>query len=174
MIKFLNNIENIISDLLTYKKSIIFFYLDNCENSYKLYDIINNNDYYIKNNIILININNFIKHNEKKYIDNSLNNYIFKLYPYIKNNDLYIFNKNFVTNMFYPKLIFLNNSFEIIDSFTYSYYNFNNTYLMHQLFINFSTNTKNTEKIINSYLDEKPKKITKKNIDNIQKMVIFI
>ena len=85
MIKFINNIENLLPDLIHHNNSIIFFYLENCQISLSIYDTINNYDYDLHNNIIFINKTSFLKNNISKFINNSLNNYIFSLYPNLKN-----------------------------------------------------------------------------------------
>jgi hypothetical protein len=79
MIKFLNNIENLLQEILNNKRSIIFFYLDNCQISASLFDCINNNNYDLTNNIIFVNKTSFLKNNNSKFIKNSLHRRRFKM-----------------------------------------------------------------------------------------------
>jgi len=181
MIKFLNNIENLLIEILSNTKSVIFFYLDNCQISRSLFDIINKNNYDLKNNIILINKNIFLKNNNSKFNNNSLNNYIFGLYPSLKNFlnlGTYIFSKNHVETIICPKYYLITNSLQILDNYTfYKNDNADNFKILYELFSLITNkfeinNSKNLKNIYKSETDKR--KITIKDIKKIKEMVIII
>ena len=100
MIKFINNIDNLLNEIIKNKELVIIFYNLHCNNSEKIISIINDYDFDIDLEVILIDKYEFLQKNYNKLETNYLN-------YYIQNNttDLY-YNNNF--NNIIKNLSFLN------------------------------------------------------------------
>ena len=66
MIKFINQIDNLLIEIINNDKLVLIFYEEHCHNSKKIVNIINNYDLDIETNIILINKNLFLQKNYNK------------------------------------------------------------------------------------------------------------
>lgn len=93
MIKFINQIDNLLIEIINNDKLVLIFYEEHCHNSKKIVNIINNYDLDIETNIILINKNLFL---QKNY--NKLEKQYFKYF--IQNNSMESY-----YNLYFDKII---------------------------------------------------------------------
>ena len=102
MIKFINQIDNLLIEIINNDKLVLIFYEEHCHNSKKIVNIINNYDLDIETNIILINKNLFLQKNynklEKQYFkyfiqNNSMESYYNLYFDKIIENMSFLFYK---------------------------------------------------------------------------------
>jgi hypothetical protein len=110
MIKFINNIDNLVSDIIDEEKILIIFFENNNTNSLQLLNKINMYDIDLIGKIILVDYNIFLKENYNKLNLNFIKNYI--KYSFKNNLEDQVNNLSFLTfenikNIKFPQLYFL-------------------------------------------------------------------
>ena len=183
MIKFINQIDNLLIEIINNDKLVLIFYEEHCHNSKKIVNIINNNDLDIETNIILISKYLFLQKNYNKlekqyfkyfiqnnsselyynsYFDKIIDNLSFLFYNEITNIEtphLYFIKK--VKNIF-PKIVYHSVYYANLDysnNFIKMIYNFNKEILKENMKENKLINTYILEQFDLELLFEEIKKI---------------
>ena len=185
MIKFINNIDNLLNFILDKKKLLICFYDCKCNNSNYLTSMLVNADFDININICLIDKYQFLNNNYNKLNSNYINN------TFYNNNSSLYYNKNFseivnsLSFLFYENIIhsttpylFFVETYNNIPTIKYSsvYYSkhdiSDNILKMIYNFYdkNNANNIVNNNKIDNKYINEKDDLTN----DNLEKITLYI
>lgn len=107
MIKFINQIDNLLNEIIENKKMLFVFYNEHCNSSKKLISIINNYDFDIDLEVIVIDKYLFLQKNYNKLEKNYFNYYL------QNNSTQFYYNTHYQNIMNNLSFLFYNNIIDI-------------------------------------------------------------
>jgi hypothetical protein len=158
MIKFINNIDNLISDILDVEKVLVIFFENNNINSLQLIEKLNIYDMDLVGKIILVDYNIFLKENYNKLNVGFITNYIKYTYKnhledQVNNLSFLIFEN--IKNIKFPQLYFLKKKEKVMELKYNSQYltNYTDNNIIN-LITYFFKNSENNKQKKNNYVKE--------------------